>query len=196
VFGSWPVSWGANWTSVGVGFYDPPGNPKVGCPMSRCGTSLVRDEQPESGLPMRWRSGETLHRGRMVSLFFDIRSLFNHRWTQINTDEGEELIFGPEPQVCVSLSLFLMVNGSGWRGFGAGGVDWLLEYRRTGCNRESDTLNKLDGRPLRGMIYKPLNTRNTQRGKIEDEGRRRGRARWEVWNFHLHFRGGTASSAR
>jgi hypothetical protein len=29
------------------------------------------------------------HRGRVVSLLFDIRSLFNHRWTQINTDEGK-----------------------------------------------------------------------------------------------------------
>jgi hypothetical protein len=41
---------------------------------------------------------------------------------------------------------------SGWRGFGAGGVDWWLEYRRTGCNCESVTLNKLNGRPLRGMV--------------------------------------------
>jgi len=39
---------------------------------SHCGTSLVLAKQPESGLPMRRRTGETLHRGRVVSLLFDI----------------------------------------------------------------------------------------------------------------------------
>ena len=32
------------------------------------------------------------HRGRVVSLLFEISSLFNRRWTQINADEGEGVL--------------------------------------------------------------------------------------------------------
>ena len=39
---------------------------------THCGTGRVTDKRPKFGLPMRRRTGEMQHRGRVVSLLFDI----------------------------------------------------------------------------------------------------------------------------
>jgi len=83
----------------------------------------------------------------------------------VNEEDGGTLILNPSPgrsstakgegrkgRCDRKLQTFFgcVLLWSGWRGFGAGGVDWWLECRRTGCHRESVTSNKLDGRLLRG----------------------------------------------
>ena len=57
----------ANWTSVGVGFYDFTGESIV---VTAEPTWFWTDTQSE--LPIVGREETTLHRGRVVSLLFDI----------------------------------------------------------------------------------------------------------------------------
>jgi len=68
VFGSGPVSWRANWTSVGVGFYDLTGESIVVTAEPAGFWTGAKFALPYEEEARTWHN----HRGRVVSLLFDI----------------------------------------------------------------------------------------------------------------------------